>query len=101
MSMYTPSTFLYPSSHSLHTPLSHPSSHSLPPYMPPPAPFPESEDMHIYDDIAEFAEEECYIATQGYARQAPDELDIDEGQLVCVIDDTHRGTSPSLSAIKF
>lgn len=87
MSMYTPSTFLYP---------------SLPPYyMPPPAPFPESEDMHIYDDIAEFAEEECYVATQGYARQAPDELDVDEGQLVCVIDDTHRGTSQSLSAIKF
>lgn len=57
--------------------------------------------MHIYDDIAEFAEEECYVATQGYARQAPDELDVDEGQLVCVIDDTHRGTSQSLSAIKF
>ena len=35
--------------------------------------------------------EECYIATQDYSRQAPDELDIYEGQLVCVIDDTQQG----------
>ena len=48
-------------------------------------------DTLSLDNIEEFATEECYIATQDYSRQAPDELDIYEGQLVCVIDDTQEG----------
>ena len=48
-------------------------------------------DTLSLDNMEEFAMEECYIATQDYSRQAPDELDIYEGQLVCVIDDTQQG----------
>ena len=35
--------------------------------------------------------EECYVVTRDYSNMALDELDVYEGQMVCVIDDTDRG----------
>ena len=48
-------------------------------------------DTLSLDNIEELAIEDCYIATQDYSRQAPDELDVYEEQLVCVIDNTQHG----------
>ena len=52
---------------------------------------PDGGDTLSLDNMEEFATEDCYIATQDYFHQAPDELDVHEEQLVCVIDNTQRG----------
>jgi len=35
----------------------------------------------------------CFVATADYTRQSVDELDLIEGQVVCVIDDSDDGES--------
>ena len=44
------------------------------------------------DDAADSVElENCYVVVKDYAKQAVDELDVFEGQVVCVIDDSDEG----------
>ena len=35
--------------------------------------------------------EECYVVTRDYTKLSLDELDVYEGQVVCIIDDSDRG----------
>lgn len=43
------------------------------------------------DDMDSLDIEECYVVVKDYAKQGIDELDMFEGQVVCVIDDTDKG----------
>ncbi len=57
------------------------------------------EDLDEYpDDIdavdGDIALEDCCVAIEDYAAKAFDELDLYEGQVVCVIDGTEEGTCP-------
>ena len=55
----------------------------------------ESMDDEAYDDLdgdtASLDIEECYEVIKDYVKQAVDELDMFEGQVVCVIDDSDKG----------
>lgn len=35
--------------------------------------------------------EDCYVVVKDYTKEALDELDVFEGQVVCVIDDSDEG----------
>ena len=43
------------------------------------------------DDMDSLDIEECYVAVKDYTKQDIDELDMFEGQVVCVIDSTDKG----------
>lgn len=55
-----------------------------------------SIEDEVFDDLcADAADsldlEECYVVVQDYTKQDVDELDMFEGQVVYVIDDSDRG----------
>lgn len=55
------------------------------------------------DDMDSLDIEECYVAVRDYTKQDIDELDMFEGQVVCVIDDTDKGEDlvcPRVAATK-
>ena len=43
------------------------------------------------DDLDSIDMEECYVVTRDYTKLSMDELDVYEGQMVCIIDDSDRG----------
>lgn len=43
------------------------------------------------NDIDSIDMEECYVVTRDYSKLSMDELDVYEGQVVCIIDDSDRG----------
>ena len=43
------------------------------------------------DDLDSIDMEECYVVKRDYTRLSMDELDVYEGQMVCIIDDSDRG----------
>ena len=56
-------------------------------------------DDEAYDDLDGDTDsldiEECYVVVRDYAKRAIDELDMFEGQVVCVIDDSDKGKQSS------
>ncbi len=54
----------------------------------------ESGSLEDLDEAGEEMDlDYCYVATQNYTKQDMDELDLYEGQVVCVIDDSDNGES--------
>lgn len=49
------------------------------------------EDEDEDEDGSSVDLEECYVVTEDYSKTTMDELDMFEGQVVCVIDDSDRG----------
>ena len=51
----------------------------------------QSDEFDDDDDLGSIDMEECYVVTRDYTRLSMDELDVYEGQMVCIIDDSDRG----------
>ena len=49
------------------------------------------DDFDHDNDIDSIDMEECYVVTRDYSKLSMDELDVYEGQVVCIIDDSDRG----------
>lgn len=49
----------------------------------------------VFDDLDDGSDGldigDCYVVLRDYTKQAVDELDMFEGQVVCVIDDSDKG----------
>lgn len=58
---------------------------------------PTDTESGSLEDLDEAGEEMdldgCYVATEDYLKQDMDEIDLYEGQVVCVIDDSDNGES--------
>lgn len=53
---------------------------------------PETGSLEDLDEAGnEIDLDGCYVATEDYLKQGVDELDLFEGQIVCVIDDSDNG----------
>ena len=52
------------------------------------------------DDLDSIDLEECYVVTRDYTKLSLDELDVYEGQMVCIIDDSDRGNFSNHDQIK-
>lgn len=50
-----------------------------------------SDEFDDDDDLDSIDMEECYVVTRDYTKLSMDELDVYEGQMVCIIDDSDRG----------
>ena len=48
-------------------------------------------EFEMSNECSEPSLEDCFVAERDYTRQAADELDMFEGQIVCMIDDSHEG----------
>lgn len=51
----------------------------------------QSDEFDDDDDLDSIDMEECYVVTRDYTKLSMDELDVYEGQMVCIIDDSDRG----------